>query len=991
MEITAIVAALLSATALAYAASPSTGNTISLASVAFYCAIPNITYDGNTSRIMDFNSTFNSKTIDFDDLSSFAYIADIVAQVAIQDVNSNPLILPNVTVRLERFTDCGRYKDGMNVNYDGSSSGYASSITAADIVKSGVLGVIGNEFSAATVGEAEILSNYKIPYCSASSSSPRFSNKDNYPYFWRTLASAGIGNHFVRLLETWNVTRVSLLYQKDDDNAYQMYLDMLAAFRATSEDSTRSSIHILANIAMVTEVDAISIAYAAKEIKNSDSRYIIISGQNQFISQVYYGMGKLGMLNPSRVWMANNLPLPVFDNTKFQDDFYPMLQGFIFIQYLKAATTGQKYDRLLESVVKLGGGNFPPAFTPNWFFQIAATQLNYDCAMLMLLGFDRVLNSSPENTVEMLASRKLNNKLDFTFFKNLGYQGFVADPLELTNNGDLAVPFQAFFMTGDGSNMTVFGQTDVNATTFRYYNDTLPMFYGGSSIPPPDGPRLKLPRRFHFAAINKEGKLMLFFIITGSLAAASTLAFTFSFRHMKTVIRTSTTFLFATSVGCMSWVAAIVTLYLPADDPLICVVQIGLELLGYCLIVAAVTSKMALNYTLLLRGRKIGDKFSVVRFLGVCMGAQFVPELIFFLLWAFNSAHEVVNVGFLDIERTSDAPTYIAICTAPQRARGFYTTILIIYNVLLLAVSILLALRTLDVELVTGESTFATLIVTILTFGGSISALAVLANGHKSGRSSKGDIEVILVLAHSGCLWGLAMLILAVVFVPKGAVVYLSWKDRRRMTGVVGMNTQQLRLSVGASRFVAKAGRGMERLMSGHSRNRNGSVMGGSAARKMSSAGGTGVITSAGPRTAADYISPDIEFCALGIQLVKIVRAGQISPSTWYLCQVAILKLNGRNWINLTHSRGAATFRFTYSPDVSNSTSTIQKVTRPKSHMLRITITPPHRKSTGPAVLWLEFASDEKVDEFVRKFEVAATISPRENDLLRSLMPIPSE
>ncbi|KAI8842408.1 periplasmic binding protein-like I [Chytriomyces cf. hyalinus JEL632] len=938
MEIRSIVAALL-LVALASAASPSKDATISLASVAFYCAIPNITYDGNSSRISNFNSTFNPNAINFDDLSSFAYIADIVAQVAIQDVNNNPLILPNITVRLERFTDCGPYKDGTNVNYDGSSSGYASSITAADVINSGVLGVIGNEFSSAAVGEAEILSNFKIPYCSGASSSPRFSNKNNYPYFWRTLAAAAI--------------------------------------RATSDNLAKNSIHILANIAMVTAVDEISIAYAANEIESSDSRYIIISGQNQFVSQVYYGMGKLGMLNPTRVWMANNMPLPVFDNTKFQADYYPMLQGFVFIQYLRAATSGPKYDRLLASVMELGGGNFPPAFSPNWFFQIAATQLNYDCAMLMLLGFDRVLKSSPENTVEMLASRKLNDKLDFTFFQNLGYQGLVADPLELTNNGDLAVPFQAFSMTGVGSNMTVFGQTDVNATTFHYYPDAFPVFYGGSSIPPVDGPRLALPTKYQFATTNKGGKLMLFFIISGSLVTMSTLAFTFSFRHLKTVIRTSTTYLFATSVGCMSWVAAIVTLYLPAEGPLICVVQIGLELLGYCLIVAAVTSKMALNYTLLLRGRKIREKFSV----------------ILFLLWAFNSPHEMVNVGFLDFDRNSDTPTFISICTAPPKSGGVYTTILIIYNFLLLGASILLALRTLDVEVVTGESTFATLVVTILTFGGSLSALAVMANGHGSGRSSRGEMEVILVLAHSGCLWGLAMLVLAVVFVPKGAVVYFSWKARRRMTGIRLSTPQRLRLSVGASRVVAKASRGMEWLVSGHAQ-RKGSVMGGATGRRMSSGAGTGVVTSTVPRT-TDHISPEIEFCALffnqGIHLAKIVRAGQLGPSTWYLCQVAILKLHGRNWINLTHSQGVATFRFTYSLDVCNSTSTIQKVTRPKYHMVCITITPPRSTSTGSVVLWLEFAGDEKADEFVRMFQAVATISPRENDLLRNLMPSPSE
>ncbi|KAJ3406299.1 hypothetical protein HDU80_011564 [Chytriomyces hyalinus] len=867
----------------------------------------------------------------------------------------------------------------MNINYDGSSSGYASSITATDIVKSGVLGVIGNEFSSAAVllrrassGEAEILSNYKIPYCSAASSSPRFSNKNNYPFFWRALASA------------------------DDDNAYQMYLDLLAALRATS-DSAKNSIHILANVAMVTKVDAISIGYAAKEIEASDSRYIIISGQNQFISQVYYGMGKLGMLNPTRVWMAVNMPLPLFDNSGFQDDYYSMLKGFIFIQYMSAATNGPKYDQLLESVKELGGIDFAATLSPNWFFQIATAHINYDCTMLMLLGLDRVLKSSPENSVEMLTSGKLNDKLDFTYFKNLGYRGLVADPLELTINGDLAVPFQAFCMTGVGSNMTMFGQTDVNATTFFYYPDTLPVFYGGalkssrSSIPPPDGPHLPRPEQFQFSTESKEGKLMLFFMISGFVVGLTTLVFTCTFRRMKTIVRTSTTVLFATSIGCMSWLAAIVTLYLPAQGRLICVVQIGLQLLGYCLIVGTVTSKMALNYTLVLRGRKIGHNFSTVRFLGVCIGTQFIPELILFLLWAFNSSHEIVSVPFLDADRNNATPTYITICMAPQAHNGVYTTLLIIYNIFLLGTSIIFAVRTLDVEVFTGESTFATMIVTILTFGGSLSTLAVLANGHAAGGSGKGETEVIMVLAHAGCLWGLAMLVLAVVFVPKSAAVYLTWDAKRRVAGGKPASLsvpRRLRISEETNKVVAKANRGLERLVSGQL-NRMGAAKGAAAAQKVSSAG-TGPTPGSVART-TDYISPEIEFIALGHHPVKVVRPGQMNPPTWYLCHVAILKLNGRNWINLAHSQGVVTCRFTYSPDASNSTSTIQKVTRPESRLVCIVITPPCSKSAGPATLWIELENDNRMDEFVQMFQAAATIAPRENDLLRNLMPVPSE
>ncbi|KAJ3138523.1 hypothetical protein HK100_012487 [Physocladia obscura] len=155
--------------------------------------------------------------------SSYIYFPEIAALAAVDLINKNPSILPGITITVKRFSDCGPWYPAALETYFGASGGWAASLMFQDIYENNpdVIGVIGNEYSTTTLAIAEELSLVEIPYCSATSASPRLSDKKKYPYFWRTITALGIGDHICQVLLTWNVQRVAIIYQRDDDMGAQ--------------------------------------------------------------------------------------------------------------------------------------------------------------------------------------------------------------------------------------------------------------------------------------------------------------------------------------------------------------------------------------------------------------------------------------------------------------------------------------------------------------------------------------------------------------------------------------------------------------------------------------------------------------------------------------------------------------------------------------------------------------------------------------------------
>ncbi|KAI9330939.1 periplasmic binding protein-like I [Obelidium mucronatum] len=132
----------------------------------------------------------------------YTYYSDLAALVAIDMINNSSEILPGVTVNVKRFTDCGPWKPNVDVWFKGQTGGFASTTMIQDIIENhpDVIGVIGFQVSSTARGTGQVLSHYKIPYCTGCSTSPRLSNKNLFPYLWRPLPGLGLGNHIYQVL-----------------------------------------------------------------------------------------------------------------------------------------------------------------------------------------------------------------------------------------------------------------------------------------------------------------------------------------------------------------------------------------------------------------------------------------------------------------------------------------------------------------------------------------------------------------------------------------------------------------------------------------------------------------------------------------------------------------------------------------------------------------------------------------------------------------------
>ncbi|ORY51281.1 periplasmic binding protein-like I [Rhizoclosmatium globosum] len=691
---------------------------ITLGFVGYYCVLKGLALNG--SLVTNFNPVFNSSVVHLSDWSGFMYFADLAWLAAIDEVNKDPTILPNVHVNVKRFSDCGSYTPNLNQNYTGSSGGFASAIMAPDIIfnHTDVIGILGNEFSTTALGATEILSNYKLPYCSAASQSPRLSDRNKYPYFWRTLAGSGLGEFFLPILKKWDVTQVAIIYQKDDEFGYQSALDIKKTLQS-------NGIRILVNVGIPTKFSQRDIEYVAYLVNQTQARYIIYSAENPFVAATYYEFGKLGLLSPSRVWFTYNFP--TMNGLDVGPDYYQMLKGLILLQAYNPYQNGSLFRGFYDDVSAIAQ-NPIPGMSWQYLLRISSSQTNYDCAMMMLKGFDKLLKSDNNLTIDQLSSRSLQDRMNFTLFSNLGYHGMSADENVLNDWGDLEIPQQVFYFTGNYTNTSLFGQTDKNGATFYYYPGKAPKFSDGSSIPPPDGPRLLIPRQYDFHLSAASGGLMIFYLISGIMFSVVCLGYVLRHRSYNSIRRTSVTYM------CTTILAAI------------CTIRVWFQLSGYCLVISAIIPKSELNYWMVLSGRKVQRGFRARRYMLMRIICICLAEVGLLVAWTFSVKYQITKSQVFYVS-TSDQPFYLLECTDltwnhPSKI------VLILYNVGLYVVASVLAFSARGAEAYTGETTFISM---ILTSFGVFAGLPILV-------ITTSSTSILSITLHVTCCWLLGIL-----------------------------------------------------------------------------------------------------------------------------------------------------------------------------------------------------------------------------------------
>ncbi|KAI9351392.1 periplasmic binding protein-like I [Obelidium mucronatum] len=450
---------------------------ITLGFVSVFCTMQNLTFNG--SLVTQYDPIPTSNWIS--NMAGTAFFMDIGVQLAIENVNRDSNILPGAYINYKRFSNC-------DVNQAekaemGLTGGFGASRTPFDVYQNtDVVGLVGFEYSTTVRLSGEVFGQFKIPYCSASAASPRLSDKQKYPYFFRMVAGLGIERPFYLLFKEWKVNRIAIIYQSNDEAACQ-------TFKIINDKLESEGLSIPVKGSMRSELDAGQLSHLHRSLREADARYIVILGQIDFLGGVLWELGERGYTGPEYVFLSYADPQPPQMNYEKYPNFSKYAQGFIVVAPATPDSTGQAYMDLNRQVfdkthaIAKKFGMMPP---DDDFISWYSVNGGYDCAMLMLRGFHKVMEESPNFTYEQLSNRKLNDRLNYSAFLNLDLNGITSNPIQLTSNGDLEIAYDFHQLTGDYLNYTIFGRSDANGTRFSYTKNKM-IFNGGSSAIPGDG------------------------------------------------------------------------------------------------------------------------------------------------------------------------------------------------------------------------------------------------------------------------------------------------------------------------------------------------------------------------------------------------------------------------------------------------------------------------------------------------------------------------
>ncbi|KAJ3067284.1 hypothetical protein HDU99_003573, partial [Rhizoclosmatium hyalinum] len=431
-------------------------------------------YNGSYAAV--YPEVYNSTYIDLNGNSGSVWVFDAAAHAAANIINTRADILPYNYINIK----------------SGHTGGFAMSAMGMDVGERypDVLGILGQEYSAVAKGTAEVFGRYQVPFCATNSAAPSLSDKNKFPYFFRLISSSGLGNYVGVLLQSWNVTRMTIIAQSDD----------LLGSGYAKDVKTNAAKYGVTTINMINLKGKLTqdmINYAKVAIQRDDMRYIYISGQVDFVSKAYFSLALIGMVAPQYVYMASNIPARITTNmsllsknltdlNKNATQMAAYMQGFVGM-YSNQPTADKPmwldpFYQQFSSIVKLDQETADSQLLNSGINVTLWDVGNYfDCTMTLLFGFDKLLKDNPTFTPQQLASRQLSQYLNYTQFLNTNYTGLTAAKIYLNSLGDMVAPYVVTSYTGvykGGFKSKTFAMTDVLGTNITFLNGTSPLFYG---------------------------------------------------------------------------------------------------------------------------------------------------------------------------------------------------------------------------------------------------------------------------------------------------------------------------------------------------------------------------------------------------------------------------------------------------------------------------------------------------------------------------------
>lgn len=130
---------------------------------------------------------------------------------AIDQINANPKILPNITLSVQVYDTCSSETEALDKAVNFISGRLSSSSPGPPVA-----GVIGASYSSVSIQIAHLLRLFEIPQISFDSTSVELSDKKKFEYFSRTVPHDGFqAKAIVDVVKYYNWTYISAVYSDD--------------------------------------------------------------------------------------------------------------------------------------------------------------------------------------------------------------------------------------------------------------------------------------------------------------------------------------------------------------------------------------------------------------------------------------------------------------------------------------------------------------------------------------------------------------------------------------------------------------------------------------------------------------------------------------------------------------------------------------------------------------------------------------------------------
>ncbi|KAI9352568.1 periplasmic binding protein-like I [Obelidium mucronatum] len=519
---------------------------------------------------------------------------------------------------------------------------------------------------------AGVLSQFKVPFCGGFQNLPALSDKGNYPYFFRVSFSNKWGSAIATLLNEWNVKRVAMIYDSDDIESVGAYLDIRNELYA--DGVTVLAIRSYHGASWPTDFTDI-----LENLLYVDARYIIVCAQSWSPSyDLVSAAERFGLISPQHQWIVTNQPYPSNYSGIGQDARLDKMIGMIWpsLDGEKASSPDfQESERKWISAYNQNPVKYQIDYL-NWVNEGA-----YDCLGTILYGLDGFLKMHG-HPAEKLTSRGLNDRLNFTIFQNTGFKGTLLNPMRLDSNGDItantsfATINAEMFETGTQPNFCT-----VEKETGKFIAlSALPVFFGGSNVPPPDGPpvieKIDVVNSLH----NTRGIVIISAICFCYILCLLQIAFLLAYRNSTIVKALNVPHSLISISGCLIMVSGMI-FYLEDLNSLKCRARVWFVAIGFVVMVLPLVGKNYYIFRIVTSFEAISTK-QLMRFSLSVHGATIVGIIMEVILLGFWTATTKYSP-----KQYQDAESIFYLCHHHSFGYSWSTSLLWIFNssVLLLA------------------------------------------------------------------------------------------------------------------------------------------------------------------------------------------------------------------------------------------------------------------------------------------------------------------